>query len=159
MTREHGGLSCSASTYQGKYLIYTFDCPSFELKLEKLILLEKTHFMSNQARSRETRQTTKQRKALWHSIKQSMSANEEPPVWAKELLTEVTSIKDTLQQRFDELNNSIKEIKKDIRAIVNRVGNTEKQIGILEDKQATHQTAIQECTKEIRNLKTKVTYL
>ena len=101
VTREHGGLSCSESTYQGKYLIYTSDCPRFELKLEKFILLEKMRLMSNQARSREMRQTVKQRKALWHSIKQSMRANEEQPVWAKELLTEVTSMKETFQQRSD----------------------------------------------------------
>lgn len=55
----------------------------------------------------------------------------------------------------------MKEIKKDTRAIVNRVENAEKSIGNLEDKQASQQRAIHDNTKEISqiNLKAKVSYL
>lgn len=68
-------------------------------------------------------------------------------------------MKGSLQHKLDELSNSIKEIKKDTRAIVARVGNAEKCIGSLEDKQANQQRAIQDSSKEIRNLKAKVSYL
>ncbi len=42
---------------------------------------------------------------------------------------------------------------------MNRLGNAEKRIGSLEDKQATHQRAMQDFTKEIKTFKTKVSYL
>lgn len=115
--------------------------------------------MSSQDRPRETRQTVKQRKAVWRSIKESMGDNEDPPAWAKELLTQVTSMKDTFQLKLDDLSNSMKEIKKDIRAILARVGNAEKRIGSLEDKQVTQQRVIQDCLKEIKHLKAKIPYL
>ena len=43
--------------------------------------------------------------------------------------------------------------------MVARLGNAEKRIGFLENKQATQQQAIQDNAKEIRNLKAKVSYL
>ena len=131
----------------------------FENKTKNLLSKQKQIFMSSQGCSRETRQTVKQRQAVWRSIKESMGDNEDPPAWAKELLTQVTSMKDTFQHKFDELSNSMKEIKKDTRAIVNRVGNAEKRIGSLEDKQVSQQLAIQDSAKEIKNLKAKVSYL
>ena len=69
--------------------------------------------MSSQDPPRETRQTVKQRQAAWRSIKESMGDNEDPPAWADELLTQVTSIRVSFQQTLDELSNSMKEIKKD----------------------------------------------
>lgn len=115
--------------------------------------------MSSQGPPGETRQTVKQRQAAWRSIKESMGNNEDPPAWAEELLTQVTSVKDSFQQTLVELNNSTKEIKKDTRAMVARMGNAEKHIGSLEDKQASQQQAIQDNSKEIRNLKAKVSCL
>lgn len=109
--------------------------------------------------SRETRQTVKQRETVWCSYKESMGDNEDPLAWDKQLLTQVMSMKDFFNPNFYELNNSMKEIKKDMRAIVHRVGNAEKLIGSLEDKQDSQQRAIQDNLKEIRNLKAQVSYL
>lgn len=51
--------------------------------------------MSSQGRSRDTRETVKQREAVWRSFKESMEDNEDPPAAAKELLTQVMSMKDS----------------------------------------------------------------
>lgn len=114
--------------------------------------------MSSQGHSRQTRQTVKQKEAVWRSI-QNMGESEETPAWAKELLTQVTSMKDSFQEKLGELSKSINEIKKDTRAIVSRLGNAEKRIGSLEDKQTTQQRLMQDLTKELKNMKTKVSYL
>ena len=153
---KEGMLHCVFDVRMSENLTIT-QC--FENKTKNLLSKQKQTFMSSQGRSRETRQTVKQRQAVWRSIKESMGDNEDPPAWAKELLTQVTSMKDTFQHKFDELSNSMKEIKKDTRAIVNRVGNAEKRIGSLEDKQVSQQLAIQDSAKEIKNLKAKVSYL
>ena len=39
-------------------------------------------------------------------------ANEETPSWAQQLLFEVTDLKDSFEWRFDELSNSIEDLKK-----------------------------------------------
>lgn len=52
------------------------------------------------------------------------------------LIAEVSSIKDSFQQRSDELNESIYGLKKDTQGILNRVPNTEKHIGAVEDQMA-----------------------
>lgn len=94
--------------------------------------------MSSQVPPRETRQTVKHCQAAWRSIKESMGNNEDPPAWAEELLTQVTSVKDSFQQTLVELNNSTKEIKKDTRAMVARMGNAEKRIGSTSKSAASH---------------------
>lgn len=69
----------------------------------------------------ETRQMAKHPKK-WKSTKQSL-AGKDPSVWAQDLLTLVASKKDSSQQKFDDLNATIWSLKKDTRAMHNRVEN------------------------------------
>lgn len=67
--------------------------------------------------------------------------------WAVYLITEVSSIKESFQQRFDELNESINGLKKDTQATLNRVFNAEKRIGAIEDKMARDCTTLKDLKK------------
>lgn len=75
-----------------------------------------------------------------------------PPSWAQDLMSR-------MEQGFNELNVSVKEIKKDTRALVNRMANVEKRVGTVEDLQSDHQDDIQALKKEVKELKFKVTYM
>lgn len=78
---------------------------------------------------------------------------------AQDILEQVRGIKESFHGKFEELNNSIKDLKRDTRTILNRVCNAEKRIGTLEDLQSAHEESIKDLTKEVKNLKSKVTYL
>lgn len=106
---------------------------------------------------RETRQTARERKTEYQRS-QNM-AEEAVPTWAQDILEQVRSLQDSFQEKFDDLSNSIKELKKDMRAMLNRVSNAEKQIGVLEDRQVKQQESIKNLTKKVKTLKSKVTYL
>ncbi len=69
---------------------------------------------------------------------------EEPPAWAQQLLTQINSVKNSFEPRFDELSESIKGLKKDTRAVLNRLSNAEKRIGELEDQCSVDKKIIKE---------------
>ena len=52
---------------------------------------------------KETRQTVKQRDTSWRATKQIM-ADKDTPGWAVHLIKEVTGIRESFKQSFDELN-------------------------------------------------------
>lgn len=52
----------------------------------------------------------------------------------------------------------MKELKKDNRAMTNRIANAETRIAQLEDNCTAHQTTISELRKEVSQLEVKVTY-
>lgn len=79
--------------------------------------------------SRDKRKRDTERAA----IKQIMG-EEEPPAWAQQLLIQINSIKTSFESRFDELSDSIKGLKKDTKAVLNRMNNAETRIGELEDQ-------------------------
>ncbi|KAK7877132.1 hypothetical protein WMY93_032158 [Mugilogobius chulae] len=113
--------------------------------------------MSRPSHFRETRGTAKRREfelALAH-----MANQQQTPEWAQELLTKFSSVNDSFNQKFEELNASIKELRKDTRSMINRVNNAEKRIAQIEDKDAAYQKTLDELTKETNSLKTKVSYL
>lgn len=99
------------------------------------------------------RQTAKSRDIGWRAAKQIMEEKDTPD-WALHL-----SIKGSFQQRFDELNESINGLKKDKRAILNRVCNAEKRIGAVEDQMAVDCKTLNDLTKDVDSLKTKLTTL
>lgn len=71
---------------------------------------------------RETRQMAKTRKSENLSTKQSL-AGEDPSFWAQDLLTLVASIKDSFQQKFDDLNAPTISLKKETQGMYNGVAN------------------------------------
>lgn len=101
----------------------------------------------------------RQREILSGVQQSNKLANEETPDWAQQLLSEVANLKDSFNRRFDELVNSMKDLKKETRAILNRVSKAEKRIGDLEDEDATADKALKDLTKEVNFLKTKFTNL
>ncbi|KAK7907279.1 hypothetical protein WMY93_015891 [Mugilogobius chulae] len=82
-------------------------------------------------------------------------ADEETPGWARQLLAEVGDLKTSFEQRLDALNNSVKDIKKETRAIANRISNAEKRISDLEDGNACTSKSLKSLTEEVKNLQTK----
>lgn len=86
-------------------------------------------------------------------------AEENPPVWAQELLKQFANVRRSFEQKFDALNESMKSLKKDTRALINRVANAEQRISKLEDLKDTHNRTIGDLSKEVHQLKTTVTYL
>lgn len=81
------------------------------------------------------------------------------PDWALHLIAEVSSLQDSFQRSFDELNESINGLKKDTQAILNRISNTEKRIGAVEDRMAADSKTLKDLTKDVVSLKTKLTNL
>lgn len=109
-------------------------------------------------RRRETRTKTKEDTERRAAIKQTM-ANEETPGWAKNLLSEVVNLKDSFERRLDDLDNSMKDLRKETRDILNRVTDAEKRIGDLEDQSAADSKALKNLTKEMNLMKAKFTNL
>ncbi|KAJ0056447.1 hypothetical protein NL108_008033 [Boleophthalmus pectinirostris] len=86
-------------------------------------------------------------------------ANEDTPGWAQLLLAEVADLKSSVEQQLDALNNTVKDIKKETRAIVNRISNAKKRISDLEDGNATTRETLSSLTEEMKKLQTKCTNL
>lgn len=107
---------------------------------------------------RQTRLTTEQKVSEQRQIQRSM-AEENRPVWAQELLKQFADVRQSFEQKFDSLNESMKSLKKDTRALINRVANAEQRISNLEDLKDTHNRTIRDLSKEVHQLKTTVTYL
>lgn len=85
--------------------------------------------------------------------------NKDTPAWALELMTQVTSIKETFDSKFDVLKDSIQDVKKDIRAVLHRLNNAESRIESLEVSFETDKSAISELSKNVEHLKTRVIQL
>ena len=67
--------------------------------------------MSGVGNRKESRQTVQQCDTSWRATKQIM-ADIDTPGWAVHLITEVTGIRESFKQSFDELNESIHGLKK-----------------------------------------------
>lgn len=105
------------------------------------------------------RVTRRQQRDTDRAAHKQIMGDEEPPAWAQQLLTQISSIKDSFETRFDELSASIKGLKSDTRAMLNRMGNAEKRIGELEDQCSTDNKVIKELTKDVDYLKNKMTLM
>ena len=105
--------------------------------------------------SQTTRATAKknERRVL---LQQTM-ANEATPGWAQQLLTEVAELKKSFEQRLDAIDSSVKDIKKETRAIGNRVMNAEKRIGDLEDANMSAAQTLTSLSQQVKMLQTKCT--
>ncbi len=114
--------------------------------------------MSKSKRRHRTRQTAKEEESNQRRREQSM-AEERPPGWAQELLKQFADVKEAFEQKFDALNESLKSLKKESRAMINQVSNAEQRISHLEDFNDTHTRTTRELSKEVQQLKSKVTYL
>ncbi|KAK7905152.1 hypothetical protein WMY93_017759 [Mugilogobius chulae] len=75
----------------------------------------------------------------------------EAPAWAQRLMAKVESI----DLKFDKVNDSIKSVRDDVRAVLNRVKNAEVRISNLEDTSARDKDVIKELTKNVEYLKAK----
>ena len=82
-------------------------------------------------------------------------ADKDTPDGAVHLITEVSGIKESFKQSFDELNESINGLKKETRATLSRVINAEKRISAIEDQKAGESTTLNDMTKEMDLLKNK----
>ena len=74
-------------------------------------------------------------------------ADIDTPGWAVHLITEVTGIRESFKQSFDELNELINWLKKETRATLSRVTNAEKRISAVEDQMAGESTTLNDMTK------------
>lgn len=108
--------------------------------------------MSQSQRKHETRQT-KAKDADKRVDQTSMATEEQPmPAWAQDILKAVNDTK-------DDLKSSIKELKEDTRAILERMSDAERRIGALEDTHESHDKSIQTLTKVVNDMKNKLTNL
>ncbi len=64
-----------------------------------------------------------------------------------------------LEQRFEELNKTMKEIEKDTKAMTSRMTNTKKRIRDVEEKQNSQEEIIIALIGKVRDLKTKLSYM
>ena len=112
--------------------------------------------MSGVGNRKESRQTVKPRDTSWRATKQIM-ADKDTPGWAVHMITQVTGIRESFKQSFDELNELIQGLKKETRATLSRVNNVEKRISAVEDQTAGEITTLNYMTKEIYLLKNKLT--
>ncbi|KAL7400944.1 hypothetical protein ABVT39_020394 [Epinephelus coioides] len=85
-----------------------------------------------------------------------MFDDEDAPEWARKLLNEVRSLKDTCTTRFDGLETSIAQMKKDLRATTNRIKNAETRISSIEDKNNLQEKAVAQLSKDFATLQGKV---
>ena len=88
-----------------------------------------------------------------------MFGEEEVPNWARTLLLEMKDIKETFSQRFDGLDKSIAQIKKESKACVQRINNAEKRISDVEDASVTQGKVIKSLVKKVETLQNKATDL
>ena len=102
--------------------------------------------MSGVGNRKESRQTVKPLDTSWQATKQIM-ADKDTPGWAVHMITEVTGIKESFKQSFDELNKTINGLKKETRATLSRVTNAEKRISAVEDQMAGESTTLNDMTK------------
>ena len=112
--------------------------------------------MSGVGNHKESRQTVKPRDTSWQATKQIM-ADKDTPGWAVHMITEVTGIRESFKQSFDELNEQINGLKKETRATLSRVTNAEKRISAGEDQMAGESTTLNDMTKEMDLLKNELT--
>ena len=75
------------------------------------------------------------------------------------LLMKFSSVHDFFGQKLKELNTTIKELKKDNRTMINWITSAETRIANLEDNDVTHENVISDLTKEVNQLKSRMTYL
>lgn len=81
------------------------------------------------------------------------------PNWARTLLSEMKDIKDTFNARFDGLDKSIAQIKKDSKATIQRINNAETRISKLEDDAVNQKSEMTGLTTKVKTLQEKVTDL
>lgn len=64
-----------------------------------------------------------------------------------------------LDSKFDELNDSIQSVKKDISALFHRMNNAKSRIGDLEGRSTSDKDVINEITKNVKYAQTRVIQL
>lgn len=112
--------------------------------------------MASETSQRETR---RRKQDTDRAAYKQIMGEEDPPAWAQQLMTQINSIKNSFEPRFDEISESIKGLKKDTRAALNRMSNAEKRIGELEDQRNADKKVIKDLSKDVDYLKSKVTLL
>lgn len=110
--------------------------------------------MSKTGTSRETRSLKKTNQRL-AAINEIMD-NEETPAWAQHLLTEFTNFRILFDTKMTEVTNSIKELKKDTRAMNNRISNAENRIGTLETEANSDSEKVKVLIKNMDALQIKM---
>ena len=110
--------------------------------------------MSNAEPSRETRSIMKTNQ--WRAAINQIMDKEETPAWAQHLLTEFANFRSSFDTKMTEVTNSIKDLKKDTRAMNNRISNAESRIGTLETETNSENEKIKALHKNMDALQIKM---
>ena len=109
--------------------------------------------MCNAEPSRETRSITKTNQR--HAAINQIMDKEETPAWAQHLLTEFANLRSSFDTKMTEVTNSIKDLKKDTRAMNNRISNVENRMGTLETETNSEKEKVKALHKNMGALQIK----